>query len=624
MKALFSILIALITVAGICQDIPAVYSNIAPGKKDVLTFAYRETEAVETEATTLYGLERMQGAPRGTETGLAFDFGRSFDGKLYYGFIDYGDSRHPMPVYFRLASQIVEGAAEINIRDNLSGRYDMVGWETSQRGTIGYRVVNAQGQYIYDGIVSFRGIGPFEVDHTIIEGPFVDKVGPSEATISFTTNMDVACSIIVGPHDIEETEPGTYHEIHITGLQPDSIYPYTIQYGTSELNFEFKTAPTKGSRSSFCFAYTSDSRDGQGGGERSIFGANAYIMKKMMALASQKGAAFVQFTGDLINGYLSSIDDTRLQYANWKRAVQPFGHYIPIYEGIGNHELVIRNFVDEKNRQSLMIDRFPFATESAEKIFADNFVNPMNGPVSEDGTYYDPDPDNMDFPPYEENVFHYSYDNVAVVVMSSDYLYTPNAIAIARIGGNPHGYIMDNQLEWLRSTIEMYEADDDIDHIFVTQHTPCFPNGGHVADDMWYNGNNDIRPWIAGKPVREGIIQRRDAILDILINQSEKVRAILTGDEHNYNRLELTPETDIYPEVYHFPKVERSRTIYQINNGAAGAPYYAQEQTPWTPNVSNFTTQNALVLFHVDGRSIWVEVLNPDTLELVDQFWLVE
>jgi 3',5'-cyclic AMP phosphodiesterase CpdA len=209
-----------------------------------------------------------------------------------------------------------------------------------------------------------------------------------------------------------------------------------------------------------------------------------------------------------------------------------------------------------------------------------------------------------------------------MIVLNSDYLYTPTTNAIKRIGGGLHGYIMDNQLAWLEETVAKLEADDKIDHIFLTQHTPCFPNGGHVRDDMWYSGNNDMRPWIGGKALRNGIIQRRDQILDIIINKSNKVRAILTGDEHNYNRLKITNETSIYPEVFFLPKLEIKRPIFQINNGAAGAPYYAQEQTPWTPFVSSFTTQNALVFFNVQGDSIWVEVLNPDTLEVVDQFWL--
>jgi len=58
----------------------------------------------------------------------------------------------------------------------------------------------------------------------------------------------------------------------------------------------------------------------------------------------------------------------------------------------------------------------------------------------------------------------------------------------------------------------------------------------------------------------------------------------------------------------------------QINNGAAGAPYYAQEKLPWSANCSGFTTQNALVLITVNGNHVTAVVKNPDTLEEVDKF----
>ena len=139
---------------------------------------------------------------------------------------------------------------------------------------------------------------------------------------------------------------------------------------------------------------------------------------------------------------------------------------------------------------------------------------------------------------------------------------------------------------------------------------------------MWYGGNNDKRPYVAGKPLEKGIIERRDQILDLLINKSQKTRAILTGDEHNFAKTEIGPNTIIYDENWTLPKLALTRTIYQINNGAAGAPYYAQEQTPWSGSVTGFTTQNALVLFHIDGDKIDMEVLNPDTLEKVDELKL--
>jgi hypothetical protein len=584
-------------------------------------------KAYQTDVPEDYSLAGAMGNPAGTATGISFDFNDpGFTGILYYGLIHYNDGKHPLPVWFREFEVIRGGRAHIDILNTLSGLYDMVGWQESGRGTLGYRVTGLLGNFIYDGKVTFQGKGPFEVANTVVEGPFVNLLGPDRATISFITNIRCSAGVLVDGRVFEDKQADTLHIIDVTGLTPDTEYEYSLQGVAEPLSYSFRTAPAPGSRTAFTFAYASDSRSGQGGGERDIYGTNAYIMKKILALTLQQDARFFQFTGDLINGYLTDVNATQLQYANWKRSVEPYWHYIPVYVGMGNHEAVEYLFTDTVDGRGINIklDRFPFETESAEAIFNGNFVMPENGPESEDGAFYDPDPRRMDFPSYKENVYYYTYDNVAVIVLNSDYLYASTLPFVRISSGNIHGYIMDKQLEWIEGTLEVLEMDENIDHIFVTQHTPAFPNGGHVKDDMWYNGNNDYRPYIGGKAHPRGIIERRNDFLDLLINKSTKVIAMLTGDEHNYNRLKITSDMVIHPEMYFGSRLEVGREIYQINNGAAGAPYYAQEETPWSEHVAGFTTQNALVIIHVDGMKVSMEVLNPDTLELIDEAVLRE
>ncbi|MEM7656193.1 MAG: metallophosphoesterase, partial [Bacteroidota bacterium] len=600
--------------------VPKVHSNIFRGEAGL---EVRADGTVVPERLQSGGLsvQLLLGNPKGSKKGINFNFGLpKLSGRMYYGFIPYGDSKHPQPVFFRKYAEIENGKSSINIADDLKGRFDMVGWAESGQGTLGYRVVDEGGLIIYEGRVSFTGTGPFKVAPTIIEGPWVNQLTHHSAIISFTTNKKVKASLTVGDQTSEEQKASTNHEILLESLSPERAYSYTVQVEDHAETYEFTTAPEPGSRKPFVFAYASDSRSGQGGGERDVFGANFYIMKKIFALASQEDVAFMQFSGDLIDGYLTQPGAIDLQYANWKRAIEPFAHYFPVYISMGNHEALMRSFRSEQDR--IQVDRFPYETESAEAVFARNFVNPTNGPKSEDGASYDPDPKRMDFPSYEENVFYSTYDNAAVVVLNSDYWYAPSTGAIPLVGGGLHGYIMDQQLAWFTETLAALEADEYIDHVFITQHTPFFPNGGHVKDDMWYGGNNKFRPYVAGKPLEKGIIERRDQLLEQAVNQSSKVIAILTGDEHNYARTEVGPETNIYPSIFKPGKIELSRTIYQINNGAAGAPYYAQEETPWTPFVSGFTTQNALVFFHIDGKSVNMVVKNPDTLEEIERFQL--
>jgi 3',5'-cyclic AMP phosphodiesterase CpdA len=288
---------------------------------------------------------------------------------------------------------------------------------------------------------------------------------------------------------------------------------------------------------------------------------------------------------------------------------------------MGNHEGMHIRFYDEKTpTKYIRVDRFPFDSLSAEALFADEFVNPLTSLVSEDGSKYDPSPKTTDFPSYKENAYSFIYGNSATIVMNSDYWFAPDLKSNPILSGNPHAYIMDNQLKWFESEVMKFEKDPKIKHIFISVHTPFFPNGGHSGDDMWYSGNNKTRPRITGLDVEFGIIERRDQLLDIMVNKSKKVRTVLTGDEHNYNHLLINPEMEIYPQNWDRKRLQLNRSIYQINNGAAGAPYYAQEKLPWSHYCKSFTTRNALVFISVEGNKVSVETINPDTLEEIESF----
>ncbi|MEM6802948.1 MAG: metallophosphoesterase [Bacteroidota bacterium] len=617
-------LISLLTAPACAQKvrIPDVHSNMTK-KGGKLQITAGERVFVERKTESALSLQNMRGNATGFEQGILLDFKNpELNGRVFLGLLPYHDSKHPMPIYRRL-HDISEGKTQLVLSKNFEGRYDMIDWVEKGYGTLGYRVISEEGKTLYDGILGFKKTkSGFEVDASIVEGPFINLLGPNSATISYETLAPEKTYVEINGQKFEDVKATTHHEIEVSGLEADKNYEYSVHYGSMEQTYSLKTAPEAGSRTSFTFAYASDSRSGNGGGERDIFGANSYIMKKIMALAKMKNVSFMQFSGDLINGYLSDKGMMNLQYANWKRAIEPFAHYFPVYVSMGNHEAFTRVFAENDEGFGLQVDRFPYETESAEAVFSSHFVLPKNGPASEDGAAYDPNPEKTDFPSYEENVFYYTHDNVAVIVLNSDYWYAPTTPAIRIMSGGMHGYLMDQQIAWLKTTLEGLEADENIDHIFVTQHTPAFPNGGHTQDDMWYKGNNQMRPYVAGKPVKKGIIERRDEYLDLLINKSQKVVAILTGDEHNYARTEVSGKTQIYLPEYLGERITLSRTIHQINNGAAGAPYYAQEQTPWTPMVSGFTTQHALVFFHINGKSIEMEVINPDTLEPVDKLKL--
>ena len=612
-------------VTGMAQaaDIPAVYSGIHSDSDGQMFFVTTagDTLPLQVEEPS-YTLRQMRRMPTGTDSGLVFDFDApELAGRLYYGFIPGSDTvRIAYPVFFNRSATIDSGRAIVNILGYMKGKYDIAGWQHSGVSRFGYRVVEADGTILYDGKIMVAGTGPFRVDTSIVEGPFVNLMEPTGAVVSFETNVPVIAQVETAAGVFDDPTPTTHHEIHLTGLAPDTLNEYTVRYGRHHDTHVLRTPPPPGSRRPFMFAYASDGRGNNGAGERDLRGVNAYMLKKICALSAYHGARFLQFTGDLVDGYTNSPGRISLELANWKRAAEPFASLLPCIAGFGNHEGLLHIFYSEKGR--VRLDRFPFATESAEVVFARSFVNPKNGPKSEDGAAYDPDPDQTDFPPYAETVFYYTWDNVAMVVLNSNYWFAPSLESHPESGGNLHGYVMDNQLQWLEETLASLEDDAAIDHVFVTIHTPIFPNGGHVGDDMWYDGDNSVRAVVRGVPVAHGIIERRDALLDLMMNRSSKVRAALTGDEHNYSRLRIADGMPMYPEGYTGPKLEKIRPIWQINNGAGGAPYYGREETPWAKNLQTFSTQNAVVFFYVDGDTVRVRVVNPDTMEQLDEFEL--
>ncbi len=604
-------------------EIPAVLHLFEKNADHTLTVRLNDTIVFhEINRTPEYSTKNFPGMVYGLQKGFLLDFNRpTLNGTLFIGLIDYQHSRYPLPVYRSRAFVIQAGKVTIDM-DVIRGHYDMTGWEKSGFGVIGYRVIDQRGRILYDGKFAFSGTGPFTAEPVILTGPFVSNVTSHSAVVWWEGDRPAQGLVTIDGKDYGSGREAKKHEVAISGLEADKEYSYTVTFGKQQLHYTFHTAPRPGSREPFVFGYTSDSRGGAGWGERNLGGTNAYMVKHIAALAAEKKVAFLQFTGDLISGYRTDPAEEMLQYDNFKHAIEPFARYFPVVVGQGNHEAVMRTLSDTVYGYRLSVDRFPYATQSTSHIFSEAFVLPQNGPVSEDGAVYDPDPKKQDFPPYGKSVFWYSWDNVAMISLNSNYWYTPSGEMIPYVGGNHHGYVMDMQLAWLKKVLKKLEKDDNIDHIFITIHTPFFPNSAHISDDMWYNGNNEIRPWVAGKPVEKGIIERRDQLLDLAVNKSKKVVALLTGDEHNYCKTEIGPRTVIYPEGYNGKKIKLSRTIYQINNGAAGAPYYAQAEVPWTPFTTGFSTQNALCLFYVDGKQVKMQVLNPDTLEEIDSLEL--
>jgi hypothetical protein len=593
--------------------------------------------------TNFYTVEQMLGKPQGTRDGFVLTFTDESEGlvleggTVFYALIDERE-KFPLPKYRYDAK--IDGAGRVNLLMNgkLNRNKDYTNWVERGKGHLYYRVKATGGEIIHEGVFAFTADsqdGPYHVvPSSIVNGPFVEKLTHDSATVSFDTLTAVEGKVAIEGVGTFSGPKGTRHAIEVTGLRPATDYTYHAQTEGDRIEGTFGTPDIPGSSRPFAFAFGSDSRHGIDSGERHVAGVNEYVIRRIMSLVAAEDVDFFQFTGDLINGYNDSKKLQEFQYRNWKRAILPYASHVPLFIGQGNHEVVTYTF-DDGSKFGLEIARFPFATDSTEPVFAGEFHNFANGPASEDGSDLDPDPNTTNFPSYEDTVYHYTWQNVGMIVTNSDYLYSPylSDSGDPLVGGNVHGYIMDNQLEWIRETMAQMQADERIDHIFLTVHTPVFPNGGHVSDDMFYDGDNSHRPVIAGQKARKGIIERRDQLLEILM-EHPKFLAVLAGDEHNYSRVHVHEGMPLYAKDGYQPEVPLAitRSFHHITNGATGAPYYGIDPAPWHvgydaekgtgPYLKMFTTRFAVNFFRVDGDTVDLVTYDPETLEVIEEVQL--
>lgn len=500
---------------------------------------------------------------------------------------------------------------------------------------------------IYDTFVRFRmDEGKYFKLPTIIEGPMINMVrsdAPGEVVISFKTGEPVQSAVVI-ENGKRFTQPGTVrkHEITVTGLEPSKKYRYHVETGgLKSISYSFHTAPEPG-KGRVVFAYSGDSREGRGSGIASFMGVNHETLERIANLAYAKKADLFIFGGDLMNGNTASPLDYRIQIHAWKQALAGFWNRKAVYTCMGNHESLLRVFRN-KDGKELRLDRWPYDMESAEAVFADELVHPLNGPKASDPRR----------PSYDENVYSFQYGPVTFIAFNNNYWIAKSIGPIWQIplafGGCPEGYIMRDQMDWIRKELENAENDPSVKYIILFAQEPVFPNGGHVKDAMWYFGNNNVRAAVfdhgSGKVIKEprGIIDIRNEFVR-MVGNCKKVAVVLGSDEHSYHKMLLdkdvpvgVPETDDKNGSGYVcekqgpcsPLKDLKYPTWYMVSGGAGAPYYAEQNTPWNAywktnatkydpqrhtsmrGCYHYSSQENIMIFTAEDRGLSVTVYNP-------------
>ncbi len=609
------------------------------------------SQAYVRNPLTFEELTRIVG-PSPDGRGLLLDLGdASLEGTIYSGPWPFEAGRADYDhACFRAAEPLREGRGTIRIDRFFDSRYNANAWPEGQHReglrptlTVAWRLalhrIDEGGRLrnlgFYDALTSFRRLesGGFEKALTITEGPIVALVSsedPSRLTIAFETDEPARGTVLLlqGPSLETATAFGPAqerrrHEIALSGLEPDRDYEYVVRAekadGESALTcaYSLRTAPPRGHAGRTRFGFISDTRQGYGGGERACAGHNRHVLSRLATAAYRADASFLLVGGDLVNGDTSSVEDFRLQLRAWKGTMAGYLRRYPVYPIMGNHERLVHAWQDGLRR--VWLDRFPYATESAEAIFAEQFWNPADGPAPSDPRR----------PPYEENVYSFQYGPTLVLALNNNYWWSSSG-EVPGFGGSPEGYVLEDQLEWIERRLAAAEADPSVRFVILYAQEPVFPCGGHVGDAMWWSGDNTVRAWtLRGgemEPASLGMVEVRNRLWRAVAGCS-KVAALLAGDEHAYHRLRIDRDTPVgvvaLDDADGDGKLERSspdpgfaHPTWQITAGTGGAPYYNRQPTPWEPVV--FDSQSGWVLFETEGERMSMTFIST-TGQVVDR-----
>lgn len=413
---------------------------------------------------------------------------------------------------------------------------------------------------LYDGRLAF-GIENERLHPrpTVVLGPLLHQVSETSAVVSFETNVPTTAAVAAGSAEpVVVDRPTTRHEVELRGLEPGATHPLrvVVSDGKHTSHTPTRNVNTLG-EGPLTVAILSDSRSGVGPGLRAYNGVNASVLSTLMTGAVRQGADAVFFPGDLIDGYFAHRDDYAWQLRAWLRVVEPVHSHVPVYTGMGNHEALLDVWSD-----GVVIDKAGPA--SAEAVFAELMVNPGGAPP----------PETADAPPYDETVYSVDLGAVHFVMLNTNYWITRMPGHPRHEGkGNREGVLMDGQLAWLEQDLEAARK-RGAEHIVVMGHEPAWPVGGHTKDAMWWHGK---------LPEVNAMRERFWTLL-----AEHEVLAYVSGDEHNYSRALIGPET----------VGGAAASVYAIISGGSGAPYYAlRPPEPYADRVQAFSAEQHYTLW---------------------------
>ncbi len=417
--------------------------------------------------------------------------------------------------------------------------------------------------------------------------PDIDFTGDNEVTISFRTSDDCLSLLEYGEDKLDKISnfisSGRDHffKIKVKGYDRKYLYRVLLKYKNSDLvniskTYSFKTKCSK--NENFSFGVFGDCRAHYENSDSNLYGVNYSVMKDVIKGFYVSGVDFVMGVGDYATLITNSPLDFVGEINSYRKVVSFLSSYIPFFEGRGDHEIF--GYVRTKGKFMVIPYDLPLRPENILPFY---LRNPENGPIHH----------RKNFPPLKGTVYSFTWGNSMFISLDTVYGIAHGVVDPSKY--NINGTICDEEFKWLKNQLE-YARKRDIEHIFIFDHAPPFPNGGHIEDSMYYEGRVKM------------VNEVRERFLKLLSDY--KVDILFCGHEHNYSRTLVNSKID--------KNVKNS--FYQIISGGAGAPTYPIDPfTPWHKNVKCASTQKHFIVVRVHGKTVTVNVLNRN-FEIIDAF----
>ena len=462
----------------------------------------------------------------------------------------------------------------------------------------------------------------------LVEGPLLslDDARPGALVVHLKLDRPARVSLKLSDGRTLDSPAGAEHAVRMEGLRPGQGYAYTVQIdGAAAFPTQRFRAPPAAGAEAVRFVFFADTRagfdEGAGVGDRAVMGVNKDVAERLSILGDRLEPDFAIVGGDIGFGYTTAPADLDQQFHAFKQAAVSLWSRRPVFVVMGNHDSAI-DLYEDAHRHGVRLDRQPYGEASSEAVFARAFPNPVNGPTPSDPRR----------PSYARNAYAFQQGPLKFIVMNTNYWMSNQP---DRFGGSPEGYLLRDQLDWIKREIAQADRDPTVERVILIGHEPVFPNGGHVADAMWWNGDNQVRAYEvedAGRlaPSRQGVLEVRDELLRA-VTASPKVALMLSADEHSYHKTLITPQTPIASEGDAASPI--ARPLWFVSSAGGGASYYAEEATPWNQhwrqagkyglganNALYYSSQPHLLMFeYAQGKlSMRVLSLHGEEIDRID------